>query len=223
MIEALLLSFGQLADRPVRAVLWRSILYSALALVLLIYGAVRLLAAAHWFDLQWLNVGLDVLGGLAAVVLAWMSYPVVIGLVASLYVEPVSRAVERRYYPDLPDPPPHSLLRELSSAGRLGLLALVLYALALPVYLLFPVNVALFYAINGYLLARVYFEQVAMRRLSESAMQQLWRRNRTRLWLGGAVIAALATIPIVNLISPIVATAFMTHLFEDLRRRTLLA
>jgi len=54
-------------------------------------------------------------------------------------------------------------------------------------------------------------------------MQQLWQRYRARLWLGGAVIAAIATVPILNLIGPIVATAFMTHLFEDLRQRTHLA
>jgi CysZ protein len=224
MLRSLVLAFDQLTDRPILAVAWRSILYSALVLALLIYGAVRLIAEAHLFDLSWLNVALDLLGGFAALALAWMLYPVIVGLVASFYVEPVSRAVERRYYPDLPDPPSHSVMRELASAGRLALLAVVLNLLALPVYLLVPgFNLALFYGINGYLLARVYFEQVAMRRLSESGMQQLWQKHRSRLWLAGAIIAALATIPLLNLIGPIIATAFMTHLFEDLRRRTLLA
>jgi CysZ protein len=224
MLNALLLAFAQLTDKPLATVVWRSILYSALVLVMLVYGCVRLLAEARLFDLSWLNLAVDLFGGFAALVLAWILYPVIVGLVASLYVERISRAVERRYYPDLADPPHISLMRELASAGRLALLALVVNLLALPVYLLFPgVNLALFYGINGYLLARMYFEQVAMRRLDESGMQQLWQRYRPRLWLAGAVIAAIATVPILNLIGPIVATAFMTHIFEDLRRRTLMA
>jgi CysZ protein len=224
MMRALTLSFAQLGDRPLLAVVWRSILYSALVLLLLVLGSARLLAELRLFDLSWLNWMVDLLGSVAALLLAWMLYPVVVGLVASLYVERVSRAVERRYYPWLGDPPPHSLLREFASVGRLTVLAIIVNLLALPVYLLFPgVNLALFYGINGYLLARIYFEQVAMRRLDEVGMQQLWHRYRSRLWLGGAVIAALATVPIVNLIGPIVATAFMTHLFEDLRHRTHLA
>jgi uncharacterized protein involved in cysteine biosynthesis len=224
MMRALTLSFAQLTDRPLLAVVWRSILYSALVLLLLVLGSARLVAELRLFDVTWLNWIVDLLGSVAALLLAWMLYPVVVGLVASLYVERVSRAVERRYYPWLGDPPPHSLLREFASVGRLTLLAIVVNLLALPIYLLFPgVNLALFYGINGYLLARIYFEQVAMRRLDEVRMQQLWQRYRPRLWLGGAVIAALATVPIVNLIGPIVATAFMTHLFEDLRQRTHLA
>jgi uncharacterized protein involved in cysteine biosynthesis len=224
MIRALVLAFDQLTDRPILAVAWRSIVYSVAVLVALVYGSVRLLAEARLFDVTWLNVALDLLGGFAALAFAWLLYPVIVGLVASFYVEPVSRAVEHRYYPDLPEPPPHSLMRELSSAVRLTALAVVVNLLALPVYLFVPgLNLALFYGVNGYLLARVYFEQVAMRRLTESGMQQLWHRYRSRLWLAGAVIAAIATIPLLNLIGPIVATAFMTHLFEDLRRRTLLA
>jgi CysZ protein len=224
MVRALFLSFGQITDRPLAGVVWRSILYSALVLLALVYGCAQLVVELRFFDLAWLNWIVDLLGGLAALLLAWMLYPVMVGLVASLYVERVSRAVERRYYPELPDPPPLSLMRELGSAGRLALVALVVNILALPLYLLFPgINLALFYGINGYLLARMYFEQVAMRRLDESAMQQLWQRYRPRLWLAGAIIAGLATVPVLNLIGPIVATAFMTHLFEDLRRRTLLA
>jgi uncharacterized protein involved in cysteine biosynthesis len=38
--------------------------------------------------------------------------------------------------------------------------------------------------------------------------------------LAGAVITFLLTIPLVNLVTPIIATAFMLHVFEDLRRRS---
>jgi uncharacterized protein involved in cysteine biosynthesis len=37
--------------------------------------------------------------------------------------------------------------------------------------------------------------------------------------LAGILIAVMMTIPIVNLFAPIVATGFMVHVFEDLKRR----
>jgi uncharacterized protein involved in cysteine biosynthesis len=82
-----------------------------------------------------------------------------------------------------------------------------------------PLNLVLFYLLNGYLLGREYFEMVAVRRLDLPATKRLRRAFRGRVIMAGAVITFLLTIPLVNLITPIIATAFMLHIFEDLRRR----
>ena len=76
----------------------------------------------------------------------------------------------------------------------------------------------LYLALNGYLLGREYFELVAGRRLPWSTVRALRQRTRARLWLAGAVIALLLTVPVLNLVAPVVAVAFMVHLFEGLRR-----
>jgi uncharacterized protein involved in cysteine biosynthesis len=95
--------------------------------------------------------------------------------------------------------------------------------LALPLYfvLLFvpPFNLFLFYGVNGYLFGREYFELVSLRRLDEPEAKRLRRRYRGRVFLAGALIAIMMTMPIVNLFAPIVATAFMLHTFEALRQR----
>ena len=82
-----------------------------------------------------------------------------------------------------------------------------------------PLNFVLFYLLNGYLLGREYFEMVAVRRLDLAATKRLRRDFRGRVILAGAVITFLLTIPLVNLVTPIIATAFMLHIFEELRRR----
>jgi CysZ protein len=45
-------------------------------------------------------------------------------------------------------------------------------------------------------------------------------RNRFggRIFIGGMVIAGLFALPVVGLVAPVVATAFMVHLFEALSR-----
>jgi len=106
---------------------------------------------------------------------------------------------------------------------RFALVVLALNLAALPLYLAAllvpPLYLFVFYGLNGYLLGREYFELVALRHMDPAAARTVFRRNRTSLSVAGAVIAVMLGIPLVNLLAPIVATAFMVHLFADMRRR----
>jgi uncharacterized protein involved in cysteine biosynthesis len=75
-----------------------------------------------------------------------------------------------------------------------------------------------FYGLNGYLLGREYFETVALRRLDPKRASELRRREKWRVFLAGVIITLLLTVPFLNLIAPVIATAFMLHLFESVRR-----
>jgi uncharacterized protein involved in cysteine biosynthesis len=74
-----------------------------------------------------------------------------------------------------------------------------------------------FFTLNGYLLGREYFELVAQRRMTAVEAKALRRTRRARVFLAGVVVAFLLTIPLVNLITPIIATAFMLHIYEGMR------
>ncbi len=102
---------------------------------------------------------------------------------------------------------------------RLSGLSLALNLLALPLYLLLPgINLFLFLALNGYLLGREYFDVVALRRLDAAAAKAMRNRSGGRVFVGGVLIAGLFALPLINLIAPVVATAFMLHVFEALPR-----
>ncbi len=99
---------------------------------------------------------------------------------------------------------------------KLAGLSLLANLLALPFLIVFfPLYVVIVYGINGYLLGREYFEMAALRRLSRAEARDAFAQNRGRFVGAGVVIAFLSTLPIVNLIAPIIATAFMVHLFES--------
>ena len=117
-------------------------------------------------------------------------------------------------------PPRRQPLGEiLPGLFRLSGLSLALNLLALPLYLLLPgINLFLFLALNGYLLGREYFDVVALRRLDAAAAKAMRNRCGGRVFFGGVMIAGLFALPLVNLIAPVVATAFMLHVFEALPR-----
>jgi CysZ protein len=219
VFRALPLAFAQLADRSSRRVLALSIASTLALLIALVVLTGWLLGGVTWLGIGWLDGLIGALGTLAAVILAGLLFPAVLAAMTGLWVDAISDAVEARYYPGLPPPRSRATIDGLVAGLRLAGFALVLNLVLLPLYFVPGLNLVLFYGANGYLVARAYFEQVAVRRLALPETRALFGRHRVQFWLAGVIITFMTTVPILNLVVPIVATALMTHLLEDLRRR----
>ena len=164
----------------------------------------------------WLLWPLEILGNLAVLALTWLLFPAVATAILSLFLEGVLARLEKQHYAALPPCRGMPLGAVLASGGRLLALTIGLNLLALPIYVLIPaINPLLFYGVNGYLLGREYFDLVALRRLDGVAATALWRKRRGHWLLAGVAIAALLSLPIVNLAAPLVAASFMLHLVTE--------
>jgi CysZ protein len=219
MVIALLRAIGALAAPPMRRVVGLSLALAVLGLAGLWLAIAAILyhtAVFEWRPLDWL---FDLLGGLAVLVLSWLLFPAVLTLIMGFYLERVAAAVEASDYPGRGPPRRQPIGEMIWVTLRLALLTLMLNLLALPVYLLVPgINLILFLALNGYLFGRGYFEVVALRRLDLGEARRVRSRFAGRVFLGGVVIAGLFSLPLVNLVAPVIATAFMLHIFEALPR-----
>jgi CysZ protein len=192
-----------------------------LALALLVglwIAASALIAGLHVSGISWLDSVINILGSVAALVIAWTVFPAMTTLVLGLFLERVVASIERVRYPDLPPARRIGIGEAVASGLRLFLLALVLNLVLLPLYLIPGLNLLLYYGLNGYLVGREYFELIALRRLAPSEMRAMWRGRRGQLILAGVIIAFLLSLPFVNLAAPLMGAAFMLHLFEGLRR-----
>jgi uncharacterized protein involved in cysteine biosynthesis len=182
-----------------------------------------------WWLLDWLLTSvlvdtgpvqtlLDWLGALAALVAAWLLFPVVTSAFVGLFLDRVARIVEARHYPLLP--PAAGLPWHQALLASLQFLALMLVAnAALLLLWFFPIAYPIgFFVVNGLLLGREYYDLVAQRRLDLTAARALRRRHEPELLLTGAGITFLLTVPFANLITPVLATAAMVHRFESWRR-----
>lgn len=220
MISALLLAFRQLPDPAIRGVLVQSILLALAVLIALTAAVVIGVGALGATGIGWLDWLLGLLGGLVSATGAWLLFPVVVVALTSLFIDRVAAAVEARHYPALPRARDIPLTEELRGGLTLLVKGVLLNLLILPLYLLAgPIAPLVFYAANGLLLGRDYFQSIALRRLPLPEVQALAKRQQGRIWMAGAVLALLGSMPFINLLVPIVATAFMIHLFEHLRQR----
>ncbi|HEV7370128.1 EI24 domain-containing protein [Arenibaculum sp.] len=214
MPTSLFRAFGALSDPAVRRVLWLGILGAVAGFLLVAGAAWFLLLGTELFAIGWLDAIVDVLGGLAALFLAYLMFPAIVIAVSGLLLDEVVDAVERRHYPRLPPAESLGLARSIGLSLRFLATVVGLNLLALPVYLFVPaLNLVVFYLLNGYLLGREYFELVSFRRMPRQDATVLRRRHGVRLFWAGLAIAFLSTIPIVNLLVPVVASAFMAHVF----------
>src|SRR5829696_1233871 len=219
MIAALFRAFAQLRLPALRRFVVLGLGLALASFVVLWIGIAVLLSRTtlfEWGPLDWL---VDLLGAAAVLLLSWLLFPAVATMVMGLFLERIAAAVESLDYPGQRPARSAPLTETLVTTVRLMSLTVLLNLLALPVYLLAPgINFFVFLGLNGYLFGREYFEVVALRRLDPTAARAARRRFAWRVFAGGVIIAGLFAVPFVNLVAPVVATVFMVHLFEGLRR-----
>jgi CysZ protein len=219
MVIAFFRAVGALAAPPMRRVVGLSLVIAVLVVAGLWLAVAAILYHTALFQWRLLNWLVDLLGGLGVLALSWLLFPAVVTLIMGFYLERVATAVEAVDYPGRGAPRYQSVGQMVAVTSRLALLTVLLNLLVLPLYLLVPgINLFLFLALNGYLLGRGYFEVVALRRLDLGEARRVRSRFAGRVFLGGVVIAGLFALPLVNLVAPVIATAFMLHIFEALPR-----
>lgn len=166
----------------------------------------------HWVD--------DLLGWSSLLLMLIMSIFLMVPVasaITSFFLEDVAAAVEARYYPNLPPVPRLPWMDVLrDTAAFLGVL-IGANLLALLLYVLLPfAALGIFWGLNGFLLGREYFQLAAMRRLGRAGARALRRRHWLRIWLAGVLMAIPLSVPLLNLIIPILGAATFTHLVHAL-------
>ena len=141
---------------------------------------------------------------------------------SGLFLEDVAQAVEDRHYPDLPPVPRARLGDTLIDTANITGLLIVVNVLALILYLFAgPFIPVVFWAINGFMLGREYFTLVATRRLGRAGAKALRKQYAGRIWLAGTLMAAPLSIPLINLVIPVLGVATFTHIFHALTLKRL--
>lgn len=219
-------ALGQTGDPRFRRVVLIGVLL-AFALLVAVY-ALFLLAIAF---LTPETVDLPLIGPVEGVhsLLGWLSLAFMLGLsvflmvpaaaaFAGLFTEDVAAAVEARHYAFLPPARRQPLGEALkSSVNLIGLIVAVNIGAVFLYPLLGPASPLLFWAVNGFLLGQEFFAMVAARRLPPEEARALRRAHRGRIWAAGVLMALPLSMPLVNLVVPVLGTATFTHLFHRLR------
>jgi CysZ protein len=217
MLAAAIQAFRELFTPPFRAVLFKCVGLTIGLLVLLIVLIEGLFNYTAWPD--WIETIVSWIGGLGLVIGSIFLIPPVTSLMAGLYLDDIAGQVERTHYPADPPGKEMPIHAAIGVGLRFFVAVLVVNVVALLLLLVPGVNLIAFYVGNGYLLGREYFEMVAMRHLPAEEARRLRKANMGYVSLCGLIIAGLASVPILNLLTPLFATAFMVRVYKSLARR----
>lgn len=227
LIGDVLRALGQVLDRRFLGVLLRALALTLALLAALTGGAVWLvgllpatldlpLVGEVATPVAWVQA---LTGGAVLLLSAFLMFPVAAAFVG-LFLDEIADAVEARHYPGLAPPRRTGLGEEIAAAVRFTLVVLGANLLALVLYLpAGPFAPLVFWAVNGYLLGREYFELAAARRLGPEGVTKLRRRHRFTVWAAGALMAVPLSVPVLSLVVPVIGAASFTHLFHRLWRR----
>ena len=218
---------AQMDDPRFRRVLWVGLALSVALLVAFYAGLLWIVGASTPGSLTlpvigevtWLG---DLLGWASLFLMLFFSMFLMIPVasaITSLFLDDVAQAVEDRHYPGLPVPPRVGFFDGLrDTVNFLGLL-LAANFLAFAVYAFFPFAApVIFYAMNGFLLGREYFQIAAMRRLGREGARALRRRHGGEIWVAGVLMTIPLSIPLLNLLVPVLGAATFTHMFHRVAR-----
>ena len=211
---------AQLRDQRFLGVLLKALAITVIGLALVFWAV---MAGLGWIlpesvALPWIGPVrfLDDLASLAAVGLMLVLSVVLMvptaAAVVGFFLEEVAEAVEAEHYPELAPVAGPGLSAQIGDGLRFFALVVAVNLAALVVYLLLPpLAPFVFWLVNGFLLGREYFQLVAMRRLGPEGAARLRRANAGRIWLAGTAMAVPLSVPVLNLLVPILGVAVFTH------------
>jgi CysZ protein len=211
MISDALGAFAQTFSPPLRKVLLKSI-GLAILLIIALGGVLQwllqfLLPLASPYD----TIAAILLGALT-LVLAFFAMAPVTSLMAAIFLDEVADEVERTRFPADRPGKPLSIPRAMALSVKFFGVVLLVNLAAILLWFVIPVfNVAVFFLANAYLLSREFFEMAAMRHRAPEEARRLRREHAVSVFISGMIVAAVVTVPVLNLITPVFATAFMVR------------
>ncbi|MBP9694111.1 MAG: EI24 domain-containing protein [Alphaproteobacteria bacterium] len=210
-MQIFLRSLSQLFDLKILTIIFKSIFLAVLVFIIsifLLHSSLKYLIELTT-DNQWFSY-LSYIGDIGFLGLSVFLFPAVFIFVSSFYFPQVMNRVEKVYYPSL-KANESALHVELWSALKLFLLVLFVNLLALPFYIIPVINIFVYFAVNGFLLGREYFEMAALRYYEPGEIKRLHVLHRTPKFMLGLCFAFLGWAPLVNLLSPTFAVLLMSH------------
>ena len=213
------LAIGQLDDPAFLGAVLKSVA-AAVAAVLALGGLAALAGvelAGLWAPADpaqagWLAWAAGAAGFVGALVLGLFLFVPLATAIATLFVDGIAGAVERRHWPGLPPAQAASLAAQAWDGVALGAMVLAMQVVALVAALLVPgLGLVLGWLVTSWAIGWGLFMAVALRRCPRAQALALYRARRGQVLVQGGLVAAAALVPGLNLVAPVLGLASMVH------------
>jgi CysZ protein len=218
MINAFFKALNDVTSPEFRKVLWMSVGLTLALFIAVLIGIETLLSFLTLVPMAWLQTLIAIGTGLGLLAAFFFLMSPVTAIFAGLFLDRIASRVEERHYPkDIKGQPlssSSSFIFGLQFAG----IALLVNIVVFPLVFFAGFGIAALLLANAYLISREYFEMAASRFMPRRAASDMRKHYAMRIYVAGLIPAALALIPIVNLVVPLFATSYFVHIFKSVQR-----
>lgn len=231
-------ALGELFDPALRQVFWKSIGLTIAGLIV-VWLVLRTLLDMFAIPVLsgWFAAGPELIAGwgagvglftmiasgiVTAILLAFLVGPVS-AAIAGIFLDDVAEHIEQQDYPTQAPGTAMPLGQSIVMSIKFFGVVIAGNLLALMLLLVPGVNLIAFFAVNGYLLGREYFQFAAMRFHDENTANMLRSKHSATVIFAGFLIAGFLAIPVVNLLTPLFGAALMVHLHKAIAAKELKA
>lgn len=205
-------TINSLLTKELRGIITQCILITLALVVCIISVSIYGIDNSTVSDSSWIESIIDWLSGIGIFIFAWCMIPVFTPLISILFVDKIATHIESYEYnnklPLQAQKLHHSIIHDL----KFTLKALLLNILILPLYFIPIVNITAYYLLNSYLLGNEFFRMINNRYKTIEETKYSYKNNRSTIIKHGLLITIIANIPLLNLITPIIASTLMVHL-----------
>ncbi len=225
IFDAFFKTLNQITDPRFLRVLLLGI---GLTLALLIGATIGFLVLVQWLtaasvdlpligEVTWLDNLFSAGSVILMMILSIFLMVPVASAITSMFLDDVADAVEAEHYPHLPPATPVPFGDALRDTVNFMGVLIGVNVVALVLYLMFaPFAPLIFWSVNGFLLGREYFTLAAIRRVGRTEAKRLRGKHGLTIWAAGVLMAIPLSVPLLNLVIPILGAATFTHLFHQL-------
>ncbi len=217
MIEDARDAFAEIFSPSLRPVMWKSLGLTTAILVLAGVALDRAALSLIHVGPAWLSAVLSFLVALGLVVGMIFLAPPTASLVASFFLDDVAAVVERTIDQHGPPGRPLPLAPSIAMGIRFAVLSVLVNVVVLALTVFTGIGLVSFFVLNGYLLGREYFEFAAMRHVSAAEARFVFHQRWPTVFIAGAIVSGFVAVPVLNLFTPLFATAFMTRVYKRIR------
>lgn len=221
MIQAALAAAVEILTPPFRAVLLKTLGLTLLLLATCAVGLETLAMHVLVTPWGWASTLLQLLSAVGLLVAVAVLVTPVSLVVAGFFFDELADHVET----DLAGPEGRGRALPIGRATwiglKFGLISLCVNLAALLLLLVPGVNAVAFFGANAYLFGRGFFELAALRYRPLDEVRVLRSRYSLRIFGAGCLCAALASVPILQLLAPLFATALLVRVAQPLVRARL--
>jgi CysZ protein len=220
----LIITIAQIFEPSLRQIFAKSLLISLVSIMACGLLAWVLLGKFGLLGFGFLDTFLPWIGGALIALIGFVFFPSTIMVIGSLFSDEIIAIIEEKHYPNNIGTNRVPVLTSIRTGLTLIIIATIINICLLPFYalgMLLPgLSFVIFYLGNGYLIGRELFENIAQRHLPVNEARKLRKRYFLKILLGGGLITFVATIPFINLATPLFGIGFMAHLYHKFHSET---